>query len=132
LISRDVLHHSKTFSYGDLLYGLPNTLFAVETAIFSAGFWYAFSAAEYSGKYNRGKKYNFFHAIFHSMNPTDLIMGIFRAVGLVLGRTSGAPGPKYYGNAGRTYKPVDGYDSGSPEPLARFDGGYGEPGYRQA
>ena len=134
-MSRDVLHHSETFSYGDLLYGLPKTIFAVETAIFSAFFWFAFGAGEYSGKYNRGKKYHFFHAMVHSMNPSDLVMGIFRAVGLLLGRISGSSVPNQYGAAGRSYKPVggSGYDSGSPEPLARYSGGYMEmPGYRQA
>jgi hypothetical protein len=48
LVSKDAIHPSSRLSYGDLLYGLPNTLVAVEAVLLSALFWYAFSAVEYS------------------------------------------------------------------------------------
>ena len=40
LLQNDVIKTSSTFSYNDILYGLPAVLTCVEMVLFSLGFWY--------------------------------------------------------------------------------------------
>ena len=115
LINRNVIHTSPRYSYGDLLYGIPNTLRAVEAVILSALNWYAFSASEYGSKMHREKPYNFFHAMAHSLNPTDLLLGIARAVQLLLGMNAGSSSRGYYGDVDAQYK-FSGGAYGAPLP----------------
>lgn len=85
LIDKNVLKPSARFSYGDLSYGLPNTLMCIECILFSAAFWYAFSATEYAiGQ--KQQRLPLWKAALHSMNPYDLFHGVARAAGLVMGR----------------------------------------------
>ena len=108
LLNRNAIHPSSRFSFGDLLYGIPNTLLAVEAVLLSALFWYAFSAAEYSSKAHPGKAFNFFHAIVHSLNPMDLVLGIVRAIQLALGMGPGSSSRGYYGDVDVRYKYTSG------------------------
>jgi hypothetical protein len=88
LIDKDVLKPSDRFSYGDLLYGVPNALMCIETVLFSAAFWYAFSSAEYAHKSGM-RRLPLWRAVLDALNPYDLIHGVARAVGLLVG-SSGA------------------------------------------
>ena len=100
-----MIHHSDTFSYGDLLYGIPNTLLAVEAVILSITFWYAFSAVGYDSKMHAEKSYNFFHALADSLNPTDLVLGILRMFQLAVGQRLDTAPSSYYGAPQKTYGP---------------------------
>jgi hypothetical protein len=108
LVSKDAIHPSSRLSYGDLLYGLPNTLVAVEAVLLSALFWYAFSAVEYSSKAHPETAFNFFRALGHSLNPMDLILGVARAIQLALGSNPGSSSRRYYGDADTRYKYASG------------------------
>jgi hypothetical protein len=84
-MTRDVLKHSTTLSYGDLLYGIPNALLAVESVLFGIAYFYAFGGGDYGSKARAEKPMGFIRAAFHALNPADLILGIVRAVSLALG-----------------------------------------------
>jgi len=117
LIDKDVLKPSDRFSYGDLLYGVPNALMCVETVLFSAAFWYAFSSSEYSHKPGMHRA-PLWKAIPDALNPYDLIHGVARAVGLLFGSsgakhqdiTSYVAEPTTRSGRGR-YRTLDGMES---------------------
>jgi hypothetical protein len=88
LIDQDVLSPSSSFSYGDLVYGLPNALMCVETILFSAAFWYAFSSSEYSHKTGL-RRLPLLRAVIDAANPYDLIHGVVRAVMILVGCCAG-------------------------------------------
>ena len=60
----------------------------VETVLFSAAFWYAFSSAEYAHKSGM-RRLPIWRAIPDALKPYDLVHGVARAVGLLVG-SSGA------------------------------------------
>jgi hypothetical protein len=108
LIDQDVLEPSARLSYGDLTYGLPNALLCIESVLFSAIFWYAFSSAEYStGKQQHQQQLPLWKAALHALNPYDIFHGVARAVGLVISRRqngrdgSRAPAPVTRSGRGR-------------------------------
>ncbi|KAK4542473.1 hypothetical protein LTR36_006725 [Oleoguttula mirabilis] len=79
LITHNLVKSSREFSYGDLTYGLPNVIMAVEMVLFSLSFWFAYSAAEYdSNARPKQHRLSFFQAMFDAMNPSDLFLGIVR------------------------------------------------------
>lgn len=83
------------------MYGIPNTVLAAEMVIFSLGFWYAFSSSEYSSKAKPHKqRMTVFRALFDALNPSDILLGILRAVTVLGGRRQyPAAGPvASYGN----------------------------------
>jgi hypothetical protein len=84
LIDKDDLKPSDRFTYGDLLYGVPNALMCVETVLFSAAFWYAFSSAEYAHKSGM-RRVPLWRAVIDALNPYDMVHGVARAVGLLVG-----------------------------------------------
>jgi len=87
LIDKDVVKTSDRFSYGDLTYGLPNTLMCIECIIFSGVFWYAFSSTEYGcERQQQQQRLTVWKAALHSMSPWDIFHGVARAAGLVVGR----------------------------------------------
>jgi hypothetical protein len=86
LIDQDVLEPSSRLSYGDLTYGLPNALLCIESVLFSAIFWYAFSSTEYANGKQQQQRLPIWKAALHASNPYDLFHGVSRAAGLVFGR----------------------------------------------
>lgn len=84
LLDKNVLKPSSSFSYGDLLYGIPNVLTCVEMVLFSLSFWYAYSSNEYSSSMRPGEApLGLPSAIANSLNPSDLFVGIIRAFRLI-------------------------------------------------
>ena len=79
LLQYHVMKPSKSYSYNDILYGIPSTATCAEMIIFSAAFWYAFSSTEYSSKAKPGQRpLPLWRAILHALNPWDLIVGMAR------------------------------------------------------
>ena len=75
--------------------------------LFSAAFWYAYSSSEYSSTAKpQNQRMNFLRAIFDAMNPSDILLGIARAVSLLLHRRQGLGEEQYYAPA--TYKSAAG------------------------
>jgi hypothetical protein len=56
----------------------------VETVLFSAAFWYAFSSTEYAHKSGM-RRLLLWKAVIDALNPYDLIHGVARAVVLLTG-----------------------------------------------
>ena len=84
LIGHDVIKASSTFSYDDLLYGLPSLLTCCEMAILSLGFWYAYSSTEYgSSKKAMQPRMPLWKAVLDAENPWDLLVGIARIFGII-------------------------------------------------
>jgi hypothetical protein len=117
LIDQDVLSPSDRFSYGDLLYGVPNALMCVETVLFSAAFWYAFSSSEYAHK-SGVRRLPLWKAGIDALNPYDLLHGVARAVALLTGcfgaqrRGVGSSIPESTTRSGRgRYRTLDGMES---------------------
>ena len=89
----------------------------VETVLFSAAFWYAFSSSEYAHK-SGVRRLPLWKAALDALNPYDLIHGVARAVVLLIScfggkrheTTSYAPEPITQGGRGR-YRTVDGMNS---------------------
>lgn len=85
LIDHDVIKPSKTFTYDDILYGLENCITCVEMAVLAVGFWYAYSATEYSTQSRPNHTRLPVHrAIANALNPWDLFAGIGRVFTIVL------------------------------------------------
>ena len=77
LLEYHVIKPSSTYSYNDILYGIPAVLTCAEMVIFSLGFWYAFSSSEYSSKAKpHAQPLSLWSATLHALNPWDLISGI--------------------------------------------------------
>lgn len=76
---------SNAFSYHDILYGLENCITCVEMAILAVGFWYAYSATEYSGQSRPShSRMPVYKAVLNALNPWDLFAGIGRLFAIVL------------------------------------------------
>lgn len=94
----------------------------IETVLFSAAFWYAFSSAEYAHK-SGARRLPLWKSVLDALNPYDLIHGVARAVMLFTGCFGGRrrgnavqkSGPVTRSGRGR-YRTVDGTES-----LARPD-----------
>ena len=114
LIDQGVLEPSDSFSYGDLMYGVPNALMCIETVLFAAAFWYAFSSSEYAHK-SGARRLPLWRAVFDALNPYDLIHGVARAVGLLVGARRGNTAPRVSQPVTRSgrgrYRTVDGMES---------------------
>ncbi|KAK5131948.1 hypothetical protein LTR08_000460 [Meristemomyces frigidus] len=99
LIKKNVLRHSDRLSFGDLVYGIPNTLLGIEMVIFSLSFWYAYSASEYSSSAKpRVPPLDFLHAVFDALNPSDLLLGIAHIFSLIGGHGYATLGGRYDGH----------------------------------
>lgn len=87
LINFNAIKPTPTYSYGDLRYGIPMTMSAIECVILALAFHYACSSAEYSTSARPAnvQRLGFFHAIIDALNPLDLLRGIGRAGLLLLG-----------------------------------------------
>jgi hypothetical protein len=73
----------------------------IETILFSASFWYAFSSAEYAHKTSL-RRLPLWRAAVDAANPYDLIHGVARAVMLLVGCCGG----RRRGGAVRVLQPV--------------------------
>lgn len=83
LLEYKAIKPSSQFSYNDIFYGIPAVLTCVEMVLFAVGFWYSFSASEYSSRAKPGHTpYPIWKAALHALNPTDLILGVVRIFGL--------------------------------------------------
>ncbi|TKA66260.1 hypothetical protein B0A55_08419 [Friedmanniomyces simplex] len=83
LLQYKVIKPSATFSYNDILWGVPGLATCAEMALFSLGFWYAFSSTEYGSNVKpRDPPLSLGKAILDAMNPWDLISGIARIFSL--------------------------------------------------
>lgn len=79
LLEYHLMKPSSKLSYNDILYGIPATASCVEMALFSFGFWYAFSASEYSSKAKPHERpLPLWKAALDALNPMDLILGLGR------------------------------------------------------
>lgn len=108
LIEKGVMKPSKSLSMGDLVYGIPNCMLAIEMVLFGALFWYAYSSTEYSTKARPNyEQLNFFHAMFDAMNPADIIKGVLRIPALLAGR-GGQKSTKAYYDGQASYGPING------------------------
>ncbi|KAK3671803.1 hypothetical protein LTR78_008348 [Recurvomyces mirabilis] len=77
LLQYNVVKTSSSFSYNDILWGIPGLATCAEMVLFSLGFWYAFSSTEYgSSAKPRDTPLPFGRAILDVLNPLDLIIGI--------------------------------------------------------
>lgn len=113
LISKQVIKTSSSFTYGDLVYGVPNTLMCVETVLFSAAFWYAFSSTEYSSNARRSERMPIWRAVFDAMNPYDLLHGIVKVFVLLAGgKVGGKSSPSFQTRTAKgRYQTLDGMES---------------------
>ncbi|KAK4507406.1 hypothetical protein PRZ48_001141 [Zasmidium cellare] len=85
LLDHNVIKASDTFTYDDILYGLENCITCVEMAILAIGFWYAYSATEYSSRARpQHDRLPVHRAILNALNPWDLLAGIGRLFSIVL------------------------------------------------
>ncbi|KAF2717476.1 hypothetical protein K431DRAFT_210915, partial [Polychaeton citri CBS 116435] len=85
LLEHNVMKPSKTFSYDDLLYGIPALVLCCEMVIFSLGFWYAYSSTEYSSNAKpRDQRLPIWKAALDAMNPYDFLHGIVQMFKLAL------------------------------------------------
>ncbi|CAK4031505.1 Hypothetical predicted protein [Lecanosticta acicola] len=92
LLGHDIVKPSSTFSYDDLLYGLPSLLTCCEMVFLSLGFWYAYSSTEYgSSQKPTHTRLPVWRAVLDAINPWDLMAGIGRMFGIILhlSRTGG-------------------------------------------
>ncbi|KAK0945161.1 hypothetical protein LTR29_003253 [Friedmanniomyces endolithicus] len=79
LLQYNVIKTSPTFSYNDILWGIPGLATCAEMVLFSLGFWYAFSSTEYgSNAKPRDSPLPLGKALLDVINPMDLISGIAR------------------------------------------------------
>ena len=78
LLEYHTIKVSSTFSYNDILYGIPAVLTCVEMVLFSAAFWYAFSSTEYGSGVHKETPLPMWKAALHALNPWDLIHGMWR------------------------------------------------------
>jgi len=79
LLQYDVIKTSASFSYNDILWGIPGLATCAEMVLFSLGFWYAFSSTEYgSSAKPRDTPLPLGRAILDALNPLDLVVGIAR------------------------------------------------------
>jgi hypothetical protein len=83
------------------MYGLPNALMCIETILFSASFWYAFSSSEYAHK-SSSRRLPLWKAALDAMNPYDLIHSVARAVMLLVS----CCGERRRGGAAQISEPV--------------------------
>jgi hypothetical protein len=83
------------------MYGLPNALMCIETILFSASFWYAFSSSEYAHKTGL-RRVPLWKAVLDALNPYDLLHGVARAVMLLVG----CCGERRRGGAVQVLEPV--------------------------
>ena len=84
LIDHKVLKPSSTFSYVDLLYGLPNVIACAEMVFFAVWFCWVCSPNEYSFAKQGVAPLPLWKAIPDSLNPKDWILGIGRMFGVCL------------------------------------------------
>ncbi|KAK3111772.1 hypothetical protein LTR53_012637 [Teratosphaeriaceae sp. CCFEE 6253] len=79
LLQYEVIKPSATFSYNDVLWGVPGLATCAEMVLFSLAFWYAFSSTEYgSNAKPRDTPLPLGTAILHAINPWDLFVGVAR------------------------------------------------------
>ena len=79
LLQYNVVKTSSSFSYNDILWGIPGLATCAEMVLFSLGFWYAFSSTEYgSSAKPRDTPLPLGRALLDALNPLDLIIGIAR------------------------------------------------------
>jgi hypothetical protein len=78
LLEKHVFSLGKTFSYNDVLYGIPGVLTCVEMVLFSALFWYAFSSTEYGSGVHKETPLPLWKAVLHALNPWDIIEGMYK------------------------------------------------------
>ncbi|KAK0252085.1 hypothetical protein B0A54_07788 [Friedmanniomyces endolithicus] len=79
LLQYNVIKTSATFSYNDILWGIPGLATCAEMVLFSLGFWYAFSSTEYgSNAKPRNTPLPLGKALLDVINPIDLLSGIAR------------------------------------------------------
>ncbi|KAK5108514.1 hypothetical protein LTR62_008254 [Meristemomyces frigidus] len=79
LLEYNVIKTSESFSYNDILWGIPGLATCAEMVLFSLGFWYAFSSTEYgSNAKPRDTTLPLWKAVLDALNPMDLITGIIR------------------------------------------------------
>lgn len=103
LVNTSVIKTSDTFSYADLRYGIPAAMSAIECALLSGYFWYAYGIAEYGeSRAPKRDRLNIFVAAFHALNPMDVIMGIYHSILLLTNK-----------GEMRSYASVDGFEYGS-------------------
>jgi hypothetical protein len=73
----------------------------IETILFSASFWYAFSSSEYAHKTSL-RRLPLWKAVLDAANPYDLLHGVARAVTLLVGCCGG----RRRGGAAQVLEPV--------------------------
>ncbi|KAK3112050.1 hypothetical protein LTR53_012071 [Teratosphaeriaceae sp. CCFEE 6253] len=79
LLQYEVIKPSATFSYNDVLWGVPGLATCAEMVLFSLAFWYAFSSTEYgSNAKPRDPPLPLGTAVLHAINPWDLFVGVAR------------------------------------------------------
>lgn len=108
LLEHGVLKTSSTWSYADFEYGLPAVVICIESVLFALSFHYAYAVGQYRGK---PQSMGVLAAIFSALNPTDLLKGMFRAVGLLLSR--GDSTDYYVEGSGPSSRLVKMYDTGN-------------------
>lgn len=84
----------------DLQYGIPALLVAVEQLVFAGLMLYSFRAAEYK---HQGKAMSFPAAIFHALNPLDLIQSIVKGFTHLFSRGSKSQTFSHGSNLRKTY-----------------------------
>ncbi|EMC96024.1 hypothetical protein BAUCODRAFT_71826 [Baudoinia panamericana UAMH 10762] len=84
LLQYKVVTTGDSFSYNDILWGIPGLATCAEMVLFATGFWYAFSSTEYgSSAKPQDRPLPLRKAVLDALNPTDLIVGIYRIFPLV-------------------------------------------------
>jgi hypothetical protein len=78
---------TKTFTYNDMVYGLPCLLSAVESLLFSIAYFFAFGSRQYATDRKPGvKPMRPLRAILNCLNITDVIFATFVAIWRLVSR----------------------------------------------
>jgi hypothetical protein len=79
LLTEDIIKTSTSYSYNDIIWGIPGVATCAEMVLFSLGFWYAFSSTEYgSSAKPHSTPLPVWRAVLDVVNCWDLIKGIYR------------------------------------------------------
>lgn len=80
-----VVDTSSSFTYNDIIWGIPSLLTCIEMVIFSVLFWYAYSSSEYSqASKPKLERMSVGKAVGDVLNPSDLLHGFANMVDVFL------------------------------------------------
>ncbi|KAH8817849.1 organic solute transporter Ostalpha-domain-containing protein [Flagelloscypha sp. PMI_526] len=93
ILQGKVIHETEYLTEINVSNGLNSLLYCIEMALFSILFWWAYPSREY--RTPGAEWYGAFVALFDSINPTDVILGMISSIGFLFGSASKNKGRGY-------------------------------------